>query len=278
MSMANIIPAADKVALGLIKYTRPMPIPKNRVMSEQMEEYYGIGSFHCPEHQKLAEKLLITTKAYSQSRSLAEKQQIAKAELELWLNYVKARTEVLPDYYKMQPKTQSSLLRHYTKNLFRREDSIACDRMLDFHSTFIEDYPFDVPIDMKSLHEMLHPHAYYLCSMPTGFTFAQLLQFYNLQSLASYERSLGEDILARQLSALNYWRFLDEDLSGILNKKGFQAIMKTLRFPILESLSEIQKEFSWTLKDLPNEFEGMSDENFFIRFQLIRKLFLDHNL
>lgn len=269
---------AGKFAAGLTRYKKPMPVPVNRDISEQLDEYLGTGSFHCPEHQKLAEKLQVTTKAYSQTRSLLEKQQIASAEMQLWFDYVKSRLEVLPTDFKITEQSQARLQRQFSKKLFRREDTIAAERMLDFHTSFIEEYPFEVPLDKKSLHEMIHPHGYYLCSMPVGLTFAQLLQFYSLQILASYERSLGEDLLARQLSALNYWRFIDLNQTGILYKAGFQDILQTLKFPKLETIGAIKTEFEWTLNELPGEFDGMNDEEFFVRFQLIRKLFLDHNL
>jgi hypothetical protein len=45
---------STKVALGLQKYLKPIPRPYNRKISEQMSEYYGLGSFHCSEHETLA--------------------------------------------------------------------------------------------------------------------------------------------------------------------------------------------------------------------------------
>ena len=34
----------------------------------------------------------------------------------------------------------------------------------------------------------------------------------------------------------------------------------------------------WVLKDLPGEFEGMSEKEAIFRFELLRRLFLERNL
>ena len=71
---------STKVALGLQKYLKPIPRPYNRKISEQMSEYYGLGSFHCSEHETLALNLKKINEQYKQS-SLEEKQKLASDEL-----------------------------------------------------------------------------------------------------------------------------------------------------------------------------------------------------
>lgn len=41
---------AAKVAKGLLKYESPIPKPFVRPIDEQMQEYLGLGAYHCAEY------------------------------------------------------------------------------------------------------------------------------------------------------------------------------------------------------------------------------------
>ena len=268
---------ASKIALGLQKYRKPIPHPFNRNITEQLNEYYGIGNFHCKEHEILALALRDISLKYK-TASLERKKALAVEEVVEWEKYIDSRVPTLPDTYKITDQVRARIHRIWSQMLHRETDSIECKRMLDFHGKFVEHYPFEVPIDKKSLVEMIHPHGGYLSLTPRSFTLFQMMDFYKIQILASFERSLGEDLLSRSLSAFNYYRSIQGSEPNWLDKQKTNEMLVSLKFPIANSLKSFKNEFEWTLKEFENEFEFMKDDEFFVRFAVFRKLFLDFNL
>ena len=63
---------------------------------------------------------------------------------------------------------------------------------------------------------MIHLHFGYLCNFPKrNFNFDDLLEVYKNQIVSSYERALGQELLADELACLGYWLVEDS------NKKGY---------------------------------------------------------
>lgn len=268
--------ATSKIALGTQKYIKPIPRPFNRNITEQLNEYYGLGSYHCKEHEILGTTLKSISEKYPKS-SLEDKKKCAEEELNAWFSYINSRKPQLPETFLIESSTRARLQKIWSHMLHREKDTVECSRLLDFHSKFIEHYSFDVPLDKRSMWEMIHPHAGYLTKMNREFTFSDLIDFYYVQLIASYERSLGEDLLSRSLSLFNYYRFIQPHAS-FLDLKRTNDLLVTLNFFEVHSLSEFRKNFQWSLKDFEGELDGMTDETFFVRLAVFRKIFLDFNL
>jgi hypothetical protein len=67
-------------------------------------------------------------------------------------------------------------------------------------------YQFSVPIAPKNLSQMLHPYHGYLVATPNiEFNFQELIEYYNKQIAASYERTYGRELLSDELSCLSFW-------------------------------------------------------------------------
>ena len=268
---------AEKVALGASKYIKPIPRPFTRNIEEQMNEYYGLGNYHCKSHQELIEAQLVLSSAFKTS-DFRTKTEIAGQELQIWKKYIESRLSELPPEYRITSTTQSHLHKIWAEHLHRNTDSIEASRMLEFHYQFTERYPFDVPVDKRSLFEMVHPHAGYMVLLPYRFTFNKLIEFYNVQLVASYERSLGEELLSRQISCFNYFSCISEESGPLLDKAKVNELMKTFKFPQFEKLDEFLKYFSWTLQEFEGEYKGTKNEEIFMRLSLARRIFLDFNL
>lgn len=267
----------QKAALGLQKYLRPVPRPYNRDIEQQMNEYYGIKDFHCAAHETLALALKQISTDFAKS-GLEVRKKLASEEITHWETYISTRESALPDTFKITDRTKARLHRIWSQILHRETDSVECSRMLDFHSKFVEHYPFDVPVDKRTLFEMVHPHAGYLSLMPRAFTLINLMDFYRVQVLAAYERSLGEDVLARTLSAFNYYKAVQGTTSGWLNKSLTNEMLATFKFAPVKNLEEFTQNFKWTLQEFENEFADMENEQFYVRFAVFKKIFLDYNL
>jgi hypothetical protein len=60
------------------------------------------------------------------------------------------------------------------------------------------------------MQQMIHPHFGYLTNFKgKQFTFDELMQAYNNQIVSSYERAIGQDLLADELACLSYWLIQD---------------------------------------------------------------------
>jgi hypothetical protein len=56
------------------------------------------------------------------------------------------------------------------------------------------------------MQQMIHPHFGYLTYFKgKNFSFDELMQVYKNQIVSSYERAIGQDILADELACLSYW-------------------------------------------------------------------------
>ena len=83
---------------------------------------------------------------------------------------------------------------------------IPSDEIVDFHGNFAKKFRFAVPIHARNLAQMIHPYWGYLSHFPNRhFRFEELMEVYENQIAASFERTLGRDLLADELSCLAFW-------------------------------------------------------------------------
>ena len=83
---------------------------------------------------------------------------------------------------------------------------IPSDEIVDFHGNFAKKFRFAVPIHARNLAQMIHPYWGYLSHVPNRhFRFEELMEVYENQIAASFERTLGRDLLADELSCLAFW-------------------------------------------------------------------------
>lgn len=98
---------------------------------------------------------------------------------------------------------------------------------------------------------MIHPHFGYLISFKNrSFNFNELLQVYKNQIVSSYERSLGQELLADELACLGYWLIEDEQKKGYFTIKDVAPLLEAFRFDVNTSsynLASFRKEFRFLL-------------------------------
>lgn len=74
------------------------------------------------------------------------------------------------------------------------------------HGDFSKSFSFRVPLHPKNLAQIIHPHWGYMASMPNrGYTWDEMLAMYEIQMVASYEKSKGRYLHGEELSALSFW-------------------------------------------------------------------------
>lgn len=101
--------------------------------------------------------------------------------------------------------------------------------MVDFHHDFAKKFKFRVPLHPKNMQQMIHPHFGYLCNFKErGFTFNELVEIYNNQIVSSYERTLGQEILADELACFGYWLIQDEQKKGYFMFKELKPLLEVI--------------------------------------------------
>ena len=84
--------------------------------------------------------------------------------------------------------------------------AIASSELVEFHGNFAKKFKFAVPIHALNLAQMIHPYWGYLAHFPNrNFKFEELLEVYENQIAASFERTSGRDLLANELACLAFW-------------------------------------------------------------------------
>jgi hypothetical protein len=267
----------EKLALGASKYIKPIPRPFTRKTEEQMNEYYGLGHFHTKSHEDLSKSQQAINTSFK-SCKIPERIALANQEVTIWRQYIEQRKSELPEFLTISKGTQNKLHRMWALQLHRNTDSIEGSRMLEFHSEFLKNFAFEVPLDKRSVFEMLHPHAGYMVTLPYRFTFNKLIDFYHVQLVATYERTLGEELLSRQISCFNYFDCVADGGHALMELAKVNQLMETFKFPKFASMKEFVKYFEKTLQEFDGEFSGVKENDPFLRFALMRKIFLDYNL
>jgi len=175
---------------------------------QELMEYNGLAaSYHCPEHKTLITSLAHTQTAYTFA-SVSEKRLLAEKELQQWKAYVTARSLSIPAEHRLSDLTQRRLKRLWGR-LATEDGTLAGKQLQEFLFTYWTCYLDRPLVDAQSFEEMEGMRKAYLARIPTAFTYPKFLSFLKIQSLASFERLSGENLLAKQLSAYNYWICFD---------------------------------------------------------------------
>jgi hypothetical protein len=130
---------------------------------------------------------------------------------------------------------------------------------------------------------MIHPHFGYLSNFPNrSFNINELISVYENQIVSSFERSLGQDILADEISCLSYWLVEDSQKKGYFSFKELIPLLHAFRFDTHDgklSLAAFKKEFKFLLLQNTGELKmDTQEEDVVVRFDLVRQIFLERGL
>lgn len=203
---------------------------------------------------------------------------MAKEEFEAWNGYMELRRAVLPKPdFAIDEKELSLLKENFDRFKDRKTHSIKAEDLVDFHHDYSKKFKFRVPVHPKNLQQMIHPHHGYLANFPgRQFSYNDLLSAYENQIVSSFERSLGQDILADELSCLSYWLIEDEQKKGYFSFKELIPLLHAFRFDTAPegkplSLAAFKKEFKFLLLQNTGEIKmDTPEDDVVIRFDLVR--------
>ena len=90
---------------------------------------------------------------------------------------------------------------------------------------------------------MIYPYRGYLCHFyGKHFLFDEIVEVYENQIAAAFERTTGRDIFANELSALTFWLVMNKD-KGALNWQEFNHLLTAWRFK-LSTVDDFKQEFN----------------------------------
>lgn len=126
-----------------------------------------------------------------------------------------------------------------------------------------------------------------------------MIEIYENQIAASFEKTFGRELLGDELSCLCFWLIVDEQRKGWLTLEEFKNLLYAFKFDNLFfdslgkpddvlTLQKLKDEFSFNLKHKPGELllppkdspEAASeiDKHIIIRFDFARDIFLERGL
>ena len=138
---------------------------------------------------------------------------------------------------------------HFDRQKDRKTLAIKSEDLVEFHADFAKQFKFKIPLHPKNMQQMIHPHFGYLTNFKgKQFSFDELMQAYNNQIVSSYERAIGQDLLADELACLSYWLIQDSQKKGFFALKEVAPLLHAFRFNTTEmSLNSFKKEFRYLL-------------------------------
>jgi hypothetical protein len=155
------------------------------------------------------------------------------------------------DEWSIDPKDASLLRENFDRYKDRKTHSLKAEELVDFHHDYSKKFKLRIPLHPKNLQQLIHPHFGYLASFPDRqFNFNDLMRVYEEQIVSSYERSLGQDMLADELACLSYWNVEDAQKKGYFTFKEVIPLLTAFRFDTQDgklSLAAFKKEFKFLL-------------------------------
>jgi hypothetical protein len=143
-------------------------------------------------------------------------------------------------------------------------------------------FKFQIPIDPLYLFQMFHPYAGYMANLHRSLEFEELLEFFHINIVATYEHLSGQSLLGKSISSMAYWKFYlqdrqtDSTAPGYMNSNEFMTFLKQFR------LGRSQDNFLGH-EDFQKEFEFLAScEKFSLNeqitpFDFYRLIFLERN-
>lgn len=145
----------------------------------------------------------------------------------------------------------------------------------------------------------MHPfHGYLSAYRGLAVDFNELVEIYENQIAASFEKTFGRELLGDELSCLCFWLLQDESRKGWLTLNEFKGLLYAFKFDYLFldehgkpddvlTLAKLKREFKFNLRDKRGEFllpekdsseANDVDQHIIVRFDFIRDVFLERGL
>ena len=188
-------------------------------------------------HYDLIRAIVPLRTAFRNQFNIAAKQSIAQQELQHWLTYFDRKKEMLqkqPEFW-IEDSSVHLLKEAFDRMRNRDTSCVNAPDLIEVHGNFAKAFQFKVPINPRNLSQLIHPHQGYMASMPDRhYTWDEMLQTYEIQMVASHEKSKGRTVHGEELSALSFWLLQDTEKKGSLEIEETSKLLQGLRFEPVE--------------------------------------------
>ena len=234
----------------------PPPLFATKDLKEQLQEINGKKEFdkneyHNARYNDLMKSIIPIRKEFPKTKDIEARKEMAKQEFQSWNTYLQERKQDLPKPdFEIDQKEFSMIKENFDRFKDRKTHRVKSEEMVDLHYDFAKKFKFRVPLHPKNMQQMIHPHFGYLCHFQNkDFSWEELVEVYNNQIVSSYERSLGQELLADELASLSYWLIQDTEKKGFFTFKEVQPLLEAFRFDTTtKTLNNFKKEFKFALQ------------------------------
>ena len=181
-----------------------------------------------------------------------KRKKLAKQELDAWLGFIEKRKLMLKDNpdFTIDADTMMKLRDNYERFRDRKSARVPSEKITELHEQFAGNFRFRVPIHPKNLAQLINPYQGYMANFKPDtkfFSWTQMQQVYDINIIASFEKTQGRYLLGDELACLSMWLLQDEKLKGFLEIPELLDLMHAFRFTNITNQEEFLKEFEFEL-------------------------------
>lgn len=208
---------------------------------------FDLGLYHSRHYEELMKEIKVLRRTYRETNDMGQRKEIAQKEYSFWNRYVEKRKNELPEKFEFTPIMREQLTRAWDFVANRRTQRMDPKDTVTFFKNYTDQYKFQIGLDYHFIIQMVHPHWAYLTFMPDPLEKESFMELVHNLLVASYERSLGQDLLSDELSAFGYWKYMHHQAEGVTDVNGLLKTLKLYRF-FFENFDAFKSEFKFLLE------------------------------
>lgn len=110
----------------------------------------------------------------------------------MWSAYLQQRFSELPEELLFTEGMKKNLFSAYEHHRDRNEGILLPSKVQEMHFEFASLFKFNPVIDVQYIEQMIHPSRGYLCHLPSGLSFDELIVLYETLIVATFEKLSGQ--------------------------------------------------------------------------------------
>ncbi|KAM3140206.1 hypothetical protein pb186bvf_007759 [Paramecium bursaria] len=268
-------------AKGLVEFVNPYRQPQFvKAVRLQMKEIEGKqafnqGLYHSDHYEKLIKSLSDSRQKYRQTINPEIRKQIAQEEYLEWNKYIELRRQELPDEFQVNQQSLYELQKSHEIYYERDTVGIRPQKLLDAFNSYAKLHKFQIPIDNWCILQLVNPTMGYLTQVNKIIKFEEVKKIIETQIVATFEKSLGQELLFQEICSLAFWNFYTQ--KGYMDFQEFSEFIKMFKFTVKPE--NLIQEFKFASQIYQGEFsKDISLKDSIVRFDFYRYIFLERNL
>lgn len=191
------------------------------------------NQYHSARYNDLMKRVVNLRVEYFKCHDKAGREQIAKEDFDHWYSFLIGRREDLPKPdWEFPLKDFLNLKETFDRHKDRKTHRLQGDKVVEMHGDYGKKFKMSIPVHPRNLEQMIHPHVGYCTGFKDGISWDEMHELYKNQIVSSYERTLGFELFADELSCLSFWLIVDQEKKGYMSLQKFEKLLQGFRFDI----------------------------------------------